>query len=443
MKIIYKNNRIEGRKSELPIIELSSSFMKKNIINEGTINVKFGNWLGTFTLKKNEQLTENVIALEKKSLPFDIPAHLPYEMNYKGNTLHIGPIIAFIAVKKTRNLTHKLLEQNKDRFEDYKEIGGLLFVCSGDAIDFSKETIEGYYYNPNATDALTRWKKGTFPFPDSIFKKLTLPMEKERELQKKLENKVFNTNRFSKLDLWRAFSSNNNLRNYLPYTIEYESIGALSRMVQNFETVYVKPVIGLKGIGIFMIKYEEDYFSITNHEKEKKYFKSISEVDLYLTTIIGNERYLIQQGIPTIHKNKHVDFRLYFQKDKYHRWVCQGTLGRVGQEGSVITNLQQIAHLADGLKAIKIVFHESEEEAKRILYETINVCIHLCQALQGKLGHYGDIALDVIIDQHQKPWILEVNNGYGTKSLRALNDMDLLKRLKTTPFQYAKSLAGF
>lgn len=443
IKIIYTATKVEKEELRLPIIELSSKFMNENRIKHGVIYVKFGKWIGSFKINKNDQLARNTIGLQEKSLPFDIPLHLYYEMKFKDDTLHIGPIIAFIAVKKKANLTLKLLEQNKDRFENYEDIGGLLFVCAWESIDLSKETIEGYYYNPHATDVLTRWKKGYFPYPDAIFKKLTLPWEKEKQLQLKLENKIFNTNRFTKLDLWNVFSSNHYLKKYLPFTIEYKSKMDLVSMLESYDTIYCKPVSGSKGNGIYMIKKEAGAVSITNSKKEKKYLNRREEVNLYLESIMNNERYLLQQGIPTLYRNKHVDFRLYLQKDKDNQWVCQGTVGRVGQEGSVITNLQQIAHLTDGLKAIKVVFHVTEEEAKRILHDTIKVCMNLCEALQGKLGHYGDIALDVIIDQYQKPWILEVNNGYGTKSLQVLNDTEMLKRLKTTPFQYAKHLAGF
>ncbi|KAA0546578.1 hypothetical protein FZW96_15160 [Bacillus sp. BGMRC 2118] len=443
INIMYTNTEIKERQSRLPLMEISSRFMRNNRIKDTKVNVKIGTWVRTFEIQKNEELTEKTITIQKGSLPFEIPTDLLYEMKYEHNTLHIGPVIAFIAVKKNKNLTLKVLEKNKNRFEDYSEIGGLLFVCAGEAVDFSKDTIEGYYYNPIATDAVTRWKKGEFPFPDSIFKKLTLPLEKESRLQAILGNKVFNTNRFSKLDLWRAFSTSPKLNKYLPYTSRYDSKEDLQWMLQDFETVYIKPVSGSKGIGIFMIMKEGNTIIVNNYKKEKQSFHSLSEVDQYLRSMIKGNAYLIQQGIPTTYKNKHVDFRFYFQKDYSHRWICQGSIGRVGQEGSIITNLQQIAHLTEGLRAIKIVFHVKENEAKRILNEAIEVCMKLCEELHGKLGHYGDIALDVIIDQHYKPWILEVNNGYGTKSLEAIQNTDLLKRLKTTPFQYAKSLAGF
>jgi hypothetical protein len=177
--------------------------------------------------------------------------------------------------------------------------------------------------------------------------------------------------------------------------------------------------------------------------KEKKRFKSIEQVNELIEKMVPTAKYIIQQGVPTVYKNKQFDFRLYFQKNKQMEWVCQGIIGRVAQEESIVTNLKHIAHLTTGDKTIKIVFKVGDIEAKAIMNQTVEVCKELCKLLDQRLGHFGDVALDVIIDHTFKPWILEVNNLYGKKSLYHLQEYEVINKLNITTMEYATFLAGF
>jgi predicted ATP-grasp superfamily ATP-dependent carboligase len=75
---------------------------------------------------------------------------------------------------------------------------------------------------------------------------------------------------------------------------------------------------------------------------------------------------------------------------------------------------------------------------------TIEKCKEVCKLIDQEIGHYGDLAIDVILDKEKHPYILEINNRiYGTKSLIKLGKRKMFKRIRTTPLAYAKALAGF
>ncbi|MFD1735431.1 YheC/YheD family protein [Bacillus salitolerans] len=425
------------------IIYLSNKFLQTHNINSDTILLKFGSWSKLFTIIKQNSLPQHTISLPERSIPFSIPSTLDLEVKLKGNTLHLGPVIGFIAKKNKKSLNMRALESYENRFEHYNKIKGLLFICSSDSIDTANQTIQGYYYNPEGKTVNTRWRKGTFPYPDSMFKKIRIPTKLERDLRIKLGNKLFNTNFFNKLQFWEICESTERIKHFVPQTNQYKQKRDLQDMLSMFDRVYLKPIRGKKGEGIYMINKEANFVTITNYLKEKQTFRTLYELETYLEKHIRYEDYILQQGIPTIYKNKHVDFRLYMQKNMDGTWVCQGSVGRVAQEESIVTNLKQIAHMSTGEKAIRIVFQVDSEIAKQIMNNAIIACREVCNVLDQKLGHFGDVAIDLIIDNDYKPWILEVNNLYGVKSLEILKDWETLSVLRSNPFFYAKGLGGF
>jgi hypothetical protein len=444
MKIKFLSDNQLTTRVGLPIVHLSTLFIKEHHIKSNEVFIKMGKWQKAFQVQENNNLNVQEMMLPKEDFSYNIPEDLPFEVRVEGKSIHLGPVIAFIAKKKNRSLTLKTLNDFQLRLDKYEEIGGLIYICSAEGVDVNNQTINGYAYNPNARSGKDRWIGGHFPFPDSIFKKIRLPNQLEQSIQKVIGANLFNTNFFNKLQFWQVCALNERIRGFIPLTKTYSSVATLNEMIDRFDTVYVKPVSGMKGIGIFMItKDKDESLLVVDHYKEKKRFNTVYDVKLYLDEEIGNQRYMIQQGIPTRYKNKNVDFRLYFQKDKSKKWVCQGSLGRVAKEESIVTNLNHISHLSDGEKAIKIIFKVNKQTAATILHSTILICTEICEELDRRLGHYGDVALDVIIDETHKPWILEVNNLYGVKSLDILQDQETLNKLRTTPFEYAKALAGF
>ncbi|KKI92663.1 hypothetical protein WQ54_08625 [Bacillus sp. SA1-12] len=445
IKIIYltdkKNNTRLGSielQSRLPKILLSRSFLKHYLIRSREVIIKFGYWSQTFSVKKSNDLSENEIGLTRGTIPFTIPDELVYDIKVDGNVIHIGPFIAYIAKNKFKQLTPNLLEKCKNRFKLDEAKVPFLIICSSESINPANKTITGYYYQPKTG----KWKKEDFPFPDSIFKKLRIPEEIELSLENVIGGKLFNTNPFNKFQLWEACSADEKVKMFLPETKLYKTSNDLEEMLKKFDTVYMKPVKGQQGKGIFVVKKEGNGFLIINRSKEKRFYRTVNEADKYLHRIIKVD-YIIQQGVSTIYNNKKFDFRLYLQKNRQKEWICQGVIGRVAQENSIITNLKHVAHLTDGQKMLKIIFKLGDEEAEEIMNRTIEVSRQICEVLDQKLGHFGDVALDVIIDHDFNPWILEVNNLYGKKSLKILEDNEVISKLDATPLEYAISLAGF
>ncbi|MCD8503412.1 MAG: YheC/YheD family protein [Bacillaceae bacterium] len=97
-----------------------------------------------------------------------------------------------------------------------------------------------------------------------------------------------------------------------------------------------------------------------------------------------------------------------------------------------------------GVEAIKKVFDLQERDAFKKEQEMIQACTVICEQLSNCCGNYGDVGVDVILDENQKVWVLEVNKLHDHKfPLYALEDEQMYYKVITTPFEYASYLAGF
>ncbi|MCM3602714.1 YheC/YheD family protein [Robertmurraya korlensis] len=443
IKVRYTFSEVDGKRNsnlsegELPPIHLSKGFLQQHQIHSNVTMIKFGNWLQEFSVVQNNMLSDNEIGFMRNNESFLIPENISFDIIVKNNVIHLGPFIAFIVKKSFAQLSQNTLEHYRKLYYLYEKNPRFVLICSSDKVDTVNQTITGFYFTQG------KWVKGIFPYPDSIFKKTRMPFEKELELRKATGEKLFNTSFISKLDFWNACSKDAEVKKYLPETKRFQTVHDLDNMLTRYQTVYLKPAKGMQGNGIFVIQKEPDGIYLINNMRDKKKFTSLNELIHALEKMLPKQVYILQQGVPTIYKNKKYDFRLYFQKDYTKKWICQGSVGRVAQEGSIITNLKQVAHIANGEKTIQIIYKVNESKAKRIMIETIEVCKKVCEMIDQELGHFGDIALDLIIDHHYKPWVLEVNTLYGKKSLKITKDEDLKIKLHTTPFEYAAALAGF
>lgn len=90
------------------------------------------------------------------------------------------------------------------------------------------------------------------------------------------------------------------------------------------------------------------------------------------------------------------------------------------------------------------IFGFSEEKAIEKENEIIHICTEACFLMKQAYGLYGDLGIDVIVDQHNNVWIIEINKLHQHIVAKyQKEDLEMYNNVVTKPFEYAKSLAGF
>ncbi|TXC92791.1 hypothetical protein FS935_00905 [Metabacillus litoralis] len=434
--IEYHNNPEE--------IRISKSLKNEYGIVQHRIILKIGNWSKEYLVKMDDELAENNIGIPVDiTKTLTIPSEVPFEVDLTGRTLRLGPVIGFVAYSHKKHLSPKRLERMKGRFSSYSEIGGLIFIFAAKEIDAEKKVIHGYYYNPNGDKVNTRWIAGTFPYPDVVYKRHPIDTDRYNDLIAQIGDKVINSYYFCKGEINEYSLVDNELAKYFPYTESISDVEQVEKFIDQYGSVYVKPRDGAGGQGIFhMTKNEQELLVVTNRNREKTVLNNKDDLQLFLRKLM-NKKYIIQQSVSISRENQNVDFRIYAQKNHLKEWVCQGMIGRVSKKNTIITNLKYVEKLLSGEEAIRFLFEGTAEEVNMMKQKIYTTCIDLCKTLDKTIGNYGDVAIDCIIDDHFNIWILEVNKLYGYDSLIKMKNRQLVKTLRTTPFHYAKSLAGF
>ncbi|WP_158289650.1 YheC/YheD family protein [Paenibacillus flagellatus] len=369
-----------------------------------------------------------------------IPDSLPYEMYADGTNLHLGPVIALLVAEQ--GLTPKTLHEYRGYLADYEAIKGLIYLCSLNGINPGQKTIEGYCYNPKAGGEGAPWRKGIFPYPDVVYRRIRVSRSKRYDdLLAHTGGKIFNAYYLNKWELWDSIRSHPPIGGHLPHTRLLDHPRSLKEMLASYGSVYLKPATGSMGKGIVKLDKSSDGYLFWNRHKAKTFASSENKAWAWIRRIRKGKKYLIQQSVAMTYQNKHVDFRVILQKNGGGQWICSGIIARYGLDGRFYTN--DISSISPGRDALRTVFRLTEEEVIRKEAEMISICTTACQFIEQKYGPFGDVGLDVSVDENLKVWLLEINSCHQHTIPYYLNDLDMYRKVITLPLEYAKSWAGF
>jgi hypothetical protein len=188
---------------------------------------------------------------------------------------------------------------------------------------------------------------------------------------------------------------------------------------------------------------DEVYQDLINHIGDRifnSYFFDKCETSEILSTYPQLKEHIAVKK----HPNSPFEFEVIMQKDRSMQWSCSGIIAGLGKSESMGTNFLIVGYTLSCYEALKTVFRMNEKDTFLKQQEIINICIEVCKAHEKAMGNYGELAIDVLLDEEKNVWILEVNKTYDHRfPLYSINDTEMYYRIITKPFEYAKALAGF
>lgn len=420
--------------------------MSMNLCEGDHIFLHFGAWNREVEIGYSEDIEENTLGISYSLMAqFTIPEDIDFEYRKKGSELHIGPVLGIVRgsdfphLNRSRNV---LLPWVKD----YHNIKGLVVIFPLSEVYEGAQSVKGYYFNPNSKTI--RWKEGTFPFPSAVFNKKTGGVGKRYRIlfEKLTEGRFINSSGTGKWEFFSALFNHPATKSKVPYTEKFHDFEQLIRMLNKYRVLYLKRRYGSRGNGIIQVKKLENFFEVTRVLKDtqkKDQLKTEIELMSFLKGLIKKNRYIIQQGVLYEANHKQVDFRAYIQKDGSMEWKVRGVIGRLAQPNSVITNIRYTQQILPGKAALKELYGLDGDNADRMAEKIEEACILAGKSMDINLGHFGDVALDFILDGQGNVYFLEVNAGYGHKIFGKIRDFELRDRVFKAPMEYGKALAGF
>jgi len=406
--------------------------------------LNIGNWKREVNIDFSGKLDRETIGISKTILEeFSVPETLDYELKIDGRNLCLGPVICYLLETKRKYITDERLEKLKVYYNNYDSIKGIVFISAVDQINVVDKTIGGFFLSGGA------WKEASFPYPGAVYRKADIPDKVYEDIINNIGDRIFNSYFFDKWETWEILSPYPHLREHIPHTEKLEELETLDRMLEQHKVVYLKQAKGYKAKGIIKVEKSEAGYQFTYRLKGVNRISDPKEAAGFIKELNESKRgqnfYLAQQAIIVkSYQNRPFDFRVVMQKDRSKQWRCSGIIARFGKRESIATNFLLSGYALPGYEALKRVFRMSERDTFLKQREIINTCVEVCKALEKTIGNYGDLGIDVMVDENKKVWILEVNKTHDHKfPLYSINDTQMYNRIITRPFEYAKALAGF
>lgn len=216
----------------------------------------------------------------------------------------------------------------------------------------------------------------------------------------------------------------------IPETVKFGRAN-LKSMLLKYGMVYVKPERGTYGNGVMKVEQSRD-----THGTEYKYqsgtrIRTFGEFDSFYVSLKKMTRgrsYLIQRGIVLLKHGKHrFDIRVMVQLSPRGKWETTGLIGRVAEKGKIVTNYHSGGKLTAMEKLLSPYLNASQQA--EMLKKLRRLGEETGRFYHKKYPGFRQIGVDVGLDSHMTPWIIEVNTSPDPYIFKHLSDKSMYRKV--------------
>lgn len=433
--------KIRSRASLPPdTVLVASTFLKKwNLSRNQSLFLQFGVTTIPMKLMTSEKVPQGQMLVHDACMKqLKIPAEGQFQVRKDGNTLIVGPYIGLLVDKIKGSLPFKnLLHYAKT----HRHVNGALLAFSPNDVQPRTKTIRGFMYSP----VKKTWIYGQYRYPSSILNKSLTSTPLMAHFQQSLGRTVFNNFRLDKWSMHKLLSRNGSVRTHLPRTILYQSPQDITRMLEQSDEVYMKPVQGSFGSHILKVSKQDTKITVTYKGSLKKVFGNVRELGQFLRKQNHQSGYLIQESIKLVSSQERlIDFRLILVKDGRGKWKRMGIIARLGPRRSIVSNISKGGTAMEGKRALRRILHKGEAEAGATCLRMEKIARTIAKQLASSGYHAANLGFDFALDTRNKLWIIEVNHNDPNHTIALdAGETQMFHRTIKANMLYAKKLAGF
>lgn len=324
-----------------------------------------------------------------------------------------------------------------------QRLGLDIFVFTPMDVYDSKKMIHALVYDPKKRTWSRKWRS----FPNLIFDRCRIQRSKRFEQLRRFRSRYANLNYLNRplRDKWTIYQillKKSRFRSHLPRTLMFRSTADVFNLLNDYPSIYVKPINGTGGRGIARVeKLSNDMYLIQGRKKNRRIIPAQklhkARLSAFLLNWRGSGRFLAQQGIQIKLPNGRVhDYRMLVQKNGQGEWDVTGCAGRIGAPRSVTSNLHGGGHavMMNSLLAQGITGEERRQEVRRTAER---LSLEIAAYLEKTIGALCELALDLAIDKNGHVYVLEVNPKPAREVFIQSGDSEAYRRAIIRPLEYA------
>ena len=282
-----------------------------------------------------------------------------------------------------------------------------LIYMTPEGISMDKNTVKGKMLISNV------WENVEVPLPKYIdvnphlfsYKKYSEIMA---YLQEKTKLSITRRNVIKKDVLQKELCNHSELNKYGIPSKNIKSFNELLNFIYDNKRVVVKPVDGLQGKSVIVIKIlDDENFVIGEQKEEKKYTKD--ELHKFYELELQKSNYLMQKYIESRTKmGDPFDCRIHMEKGAQNKWNIANMFIRIGIGQSIVSNVSQGGGISKVPSFLEANFgtnaKQIEEELKKM---AIKMAVEIEKITDSQLATMG---LDVGIDLEGQLHVFEINS---------------------------------
>jgi hypothetical protein len=254
---------------------------------------------------------------------------------------------------------------------------------------------------------------------------------------------IFNYwNRYGKLKIHDLLMLDPSIRPHLPGT-KPASVKTLKHMMENYDSLIIKPNSGSIGRGIMIAERKKDgwTFRYPAHKEDPAQWKTIrfkQKLPALLIRKIQTKKYIVQQRLPlALYRDRPFDLRVSLQRGRTGEWGVSGIAGKVAKKDAYVTNVAQ----GGTVYPLSVLLAEHQELDYQQVYEAIvQFSLRVADQLSQHLPNMADIGLDIGLSVQGYPLFIECNGRDLRYSFQEGGMLEEWRATYANPIGYAAYL---
>ena len=306
-----------------------------------------------------------------------------------------------------------------------QQAGGIAYFFTPFDYDPNQRTVRSLIWNRG-------WHEQTLPMPHVIYNRLMSRKFEQLHQTKTLfkhaksfhQTAIFNEKYLDKNEVFTALARFPKIKQLLPRSLPYQNGAQLKKMIETYDTLFIKPTRGSLGLGILRLKKRQDGSFILHHstrdEVRQHTFNHFKSMHNFIKKRLARAPHQLQQGIHVLHwHGRPVDFRILMHKDGRNKWQITSTIARVGGVQQIVSNVARGGQMMDA----RTVLNDAKFNNPREIYKKINIAAQQIATATDKSisGLFGEFGIDLAVDKRGRPYLLEVNAKPAKNNLTKVN----------------------
>lgn len=436
---------------------IGEELMKEHRIPKAQhISLQFGIYKQTIKVlpeQKKQGLVMHSRLAQQLSIPL-MKQGLKLALHYqeKEAKLKLGPLLAVLI--------------NNDTMEDpERPFGGISAFCHELSEACATNGAFVYFFTP---EALVKkgtlipgwvndgeWRKLNLPLPEVIYNRL--PNRKVenlsqvqtliRETSRYYKITIFNERFIDKHEVFELLAEHEAAKGYLPESELLSSYEQLHRLLNKHHVLYIKPVQGSLGRGIYRLILQDNksYIlerAVTSSQRASKY-TSLKRLYQALRPKLAKRKYQLQQGLSVIKvSDRPVDFRALVQKNGSGEWTITSIVARTAGNEQFVANLARGGTISSVMNILPHTNLPPQVSYASVFDSLKAAALTIAIALDEQVEeHFAEFGVDLAVDTQGKVWLIEVNSKPSKKDKTSLS-----KKIRPSVrmlIAYANFLTGF